>query len=309
MKQQEFRNCLTDYAAMSYMLKTCGYQEILETAAALKNISAETLAQYPMGGYSKGMGSGAYEFVLKDLQRNVKHYDWLFLHLSDDVSQAVFTNLIAYRIVPASVFLKAAYDDKHSQYFDTDIVSCGGQEVFVDCGGFIGDTVEEFIRLFKHYKHIYVYEPFSDNIGICRENLAKYGNVTVRPCGVGERGDCLSICGGGSSGSFMAGQHGSQEIPIVSLDEDIGEKVTFIKMDIEGSEISALLGAKRHIRNDFPKLAVCTYHIISDMWEIPKLIDAIRPGYRFYIRHYHFPENWETVIYAVPPKQEDGEGR
>ena len=212
-------------------------------------------------------------------------------------------------MVPALTFLKAAYDDKHPQYFDKDIVSCSEREVFVDCGGFTGDTAEEFIRQFKHYQHIYVYEPFAENVRICQENLARYGNVTVRPCGVGERKDWLSIYGGGSSGSFMAGQHGPQDMPIVSLDEDIREKVTFIKMDIEGLEISALLGAKRHIKNDFPKLAVCTYHIISDMWEIPKLIDAIRPGYRFYIRHYHFPENWETVIYAVPPKQEEEGGK
>ena len=82
MNQQEFRNCLTDYSAMSYMLRACSYEEILEAAAALKNISAETLAQYPMGGYSKGMGSGAYEFVLRDLQRNITHYEF---HISGTV--------------------------------------------------------------------------------------------------------------------------------------------------------------------------------------------------------------------------------
>lgn len=55
-------------------------------------------------------------------------------------------------------------------------------------------------------------------------------------------------------------------------------------MDVEGFEIPALLGAKRHIREDFPKLAICTYHIVSDMWEIPRMIDTIRPGYRFFLR-------------------------
>lgn len=59
MNQQEFRNCLTDYQAMSDMLKIYSYQEILEAAAVFKNFSAEVLVQYPMGGYSKGMRSGA----------------------------------------------------------------------------------------------------------------------------------------------------------------------------------------------------------------------------------------------------------
>ena len=54
------------------------------------------------------------------------------------------------------------------------------------------------------------------------------------------------------------------------------------------------------------KLVICTYHIVSDMWEIPKLIDTIRPGYRFFLRHYELTQNWETVIYAIPP--DDGPG-
>lgn len=73
-------------------------------------------------------------------------------------------------------------------------------------------------------------------------------------------------------------------------------------MGVEGFEVPALLGAKRHIREDFPKLAICTYHIVSDLWEIPRLIDTIRPGYRFFLRHYERTQNWETVVYAVPPE-------
>ena len=98
----------------------------------------------------------------------------------------------------------------------------------------------------------------------------------------------------------------SDSVQIISIDEDIREKITFLKMDVEGFEIPALLGAKRHIREDFPKLAICTYHIVSDMWEIPRLIDTIRPGYRFFLRHYELTQNWETVIYAIPP--DDGSG-
>lgn len=85
-------------------------------------------------------------------------------------------------------------------------------------------------------------------------------------------------------------------------DEDIHEKITFIKTDIEGFEVSSLLGAKNHIRDDSPKLAVCTYHIVSDMWEIPRLIESMNPNYRFYLRHYMKTQNWETVLYAIPIK-------
>lgn len=71
-------------------------------------------------------------------------------------------------------------------------------------------------------------------------------------------------------------------------------------MDIEGFEIPGLLGAKNHIKNDTPKLAICTYQIVSDIWEIPLLIHEINPNYNYYFRHYRPDQNWETVVYAIP---------
>lgn len=305
MRKNEFRKAFTSYDAMLSMLKTHSYEEILDVAASLAGLRPEILEQIPMGGYSKDRTIGAYRFTLLDLLKNIHHYDWLYSRLEDDTSRLVFFSLISYRLLPSQSFLAVACDDRHSQYFDKNIVSCNENEVFVDCGGFTGDTTEEFIRQFGKYKQIYVYEPSQDNIQTCRDNLSKYSNVTVRHSGVGEKSDVLAMDGSSSSNTFMPGKKAtdSQGIRIISLDEDIRETITFLKMDIEGFEIPALLGAKRHIRDDFPKLAICTYHIISDMWEIPRLIDEIHPGYRFYIRHYNFHHNWETVVYAIPPKE------
>lgn len=66
-----------------------------------------------------------------------------------------------------------------------------------------------------------------------------------------------------------------------------------------------LIGNKNHIRDDSPKLAVCTCRSISGMWEIPKLIDHINPNYRFYLHHYRSIQNHETVLYAIPADQDN----
>lgn len=293
-----------DYNGISDMLKTLSYNEIVDLVAKLFNTEPSQLLKLPMGGYSKGRTSGAYEYVLEDLLRNTDKYDWVYNHLEDDISRAVFTNLIRFRIVPDMQFIRAAYDGNNPQYFDKTIVSCDENEVFADCGGFIGDTALKYIECFNDFKRMYVYEPSSDNYGKCKDNLSSYNSIVVRNAGVGEFSDNMYMDVSGASSSFVSARNDEYRVDIVSLDEDIKEPVTFIKMDIEGYEIPAIIGAKNHILNDYPKLAICTYHIISDIWEIPILIHMIRSDYKYYIRHYEENENWETVLYAVPRKPE-----
>ncbi|WP_286153226.1 FkbM family methyltransferase, partial [Sporofaciens musculi] len=76
------------------------------------------------------------------------------------------------------------------------------------------------------------------------------------------------------------------------------EKVTYIKMDIEGSEIPALEGARNIITKHKPKLAICSYHMLDDLWNIPMKIHEICPDYKFYIRC-HTPVLYDKVLYAV----------
>jgi len=71
-------------------------------------------------------------------------------------------------------------------------------------------------------------------------------------------------------------------------------------MDIEGSETNAIEGAKRHIREEHPKLAIACYHNNHDIWRLAKQIYEIEPGYRFYLRYYGgalYPS--EYVLYGI----------
>lgn len=302
MEEAKFIQSLKSYSGISELLRTHRYEDMLTQASSLLGIAPAELELYPMGGLNKEKTTGSYHFVLQDLIQNIHHYDWLYNRFEDACSKAVLANLIGFRILPVPSFLKAAYDGCNHQYFDKSIVSCNKDEVFVDCGGFTGDTAEDYIRQHGAYQKIYVYEPSSDNIEVCRSNLNDYPNIILRNCGVGEKTAAMPIAGSKSSSRIMDIAAGDQEehVPIVSLDEDIRENVTFIKMDVEGFEIPAILGAKNHIAEDNPKLAICLHHVPSDLWEIPRLIDAIRPDYRFYLRHYHETQNWETVLYAIP---------
>ena len=63
-------------------------------------------------------------------------------------------------------------------------------------------------------------------------------------------------------------------------------KIDFIKMDIEGAELSALQGAKETLRIFRPDLAIAVYHSLPDFWRIPQYLDELGLGYRFYLRHF-----------------------
>lgn len=94
---------------------------------------------------------------------------------------------------------------------------------------------------------------------------------------------------------------GDTEVEITTLDEDIKEKITLVKMDIEGSEKEALEGAYNHIINDRPKLMVSAYHISSDIFSIPRMIHDMRQDYKFYLRYNGHGSIWpcDYVIFAV----------
>ena len=57
-------------------------------------------------------------------------------------------------------------------------------------------------------------------------------------------------------------------------------------MDIEGSELAAIEGAKEIIKEYHPTMAISVYHKKYDFWKIPQQILAIRSDYKLYMRHY-----------------------
>ncbi len=86
---------------------------------------------------------------------------------------------------------------------------------------------------------------------------------------------------------FLSNEVGEHKTTLDTLLK--GEKVHFIKMDIEGEESNALLGAEEVItQNENLKLAVCTYHKSHDAEEIKKILQEygyeteFSEGYMFF---------------------------
>lgn len=190
------------------------------------------------------------------------------------------------------------YVDKN-QYFDNEIVKFGQQEIFLDCGCFDFETSLIFSQKCPSYKKIICFEPNVDNRKVIRQKVEQLSmdNIELLPYGVWNKRDTLYFEGNGSS--VMVSNEGKEEVEVVSIDEVIKDKVTFIKMDIEGSEMNALRGAAKTIVENKPRLAISVYHKPEDILEIPAYILSLVPEYRIYLRHYSNYFATETVVYAI----------
>lgn len=150
-------------------------------------------------------------------------------------------------------------------------------------------------------KKIYAFEADPANFEQCRKYYAENNMVDkVEFIGKGlwDKKSVMRIGSGQSASDSSVGLTGNFTVEVTTLDGEVGDdKVTFIKMDIEGAELKALKGAKETIAKNKPRLAICIYHKPEDIYEIPEYILSVVPEYRFWIRHYT-SNAWETVLYA-----------
>ena len=188
---------------------------------------------------------------------------------------------------------------KWNQYFDEDIIKPTDKEIFVDAGSFDGNDSRRFINWAKgNYDCIYAFEPDVNNYNKMINNCSDIDNMVIEPFGLLDTEKQLRFTSGNTENSMFS-EEGDVLIGVASLDNYLnGKPVTFLKMDIEGSEYQALEGAKNTIKEYKPKLAICVYHNHEDIIDIPMKILEFDDNYKFYLRHYSYLHT-ETVLYAI----------
>lgn len=240
---------------------------------------------------------------MEHFKPHLEGYHWAYDFFKDDLSKRIILQRINCYLFGDSVDRSEC-----PQYFETDSIKLGNDEVFLDGGFFTGDTTEEFIKqVHGQYRHIYAFEPDKYVIDKAKPLLDAHPNITLIPKGLFDREATLKFASTGgtsrASGGNLVDMDGENviSVPVTAIDtvfSDCVDTPTFIKMDIEGAEQAALMGAKCTITTHKPRLAICVYHKPEDMYQLPQLIHSFRPDYRYTLRHYaHY--FWETVMYAV----------
>lgn len=184
------------------------------------------------------------------------------------------------------------------QYFD--LFTSNRGEVFIDAGAYNGMTTVEFAQWSHNcYNKIYLFEANVQNKNMCEKVLLENNiqNYKLIMKGTWDKKDKLQFDCNSSTGSRII-KTGSESIFVTSIDEELGgESVTFIKMDVEGSEHKTIIGAANTLKKYKPRLAISAYHMPEDFINLPFLLLEINDDYEIAFRHYSSCP-WETVLYA-----------
>jgi len=242
------------------------------------------------------------------VSKNKVRFETLIQLFSDELSQKTMYKVLKAHSTGKRVDFEDAQCEKDDWYQFKSLLKSEKDSVYLDCGAFDGDTVLLFKeRAVEGYGKIYAFEPDSEiqyalSATIKKNNINK---VTIVPKGVY---DFIGKIGFKSSGMYssVSDSNSSVEyaeaenhIEVTKIDEVLnGERADIIKMDLEGAEYRALIGAEKTIKTYKPKLGICLYHNVKDLLEIPELIHKMVPEYKLYIRH-HSNSCTDTILYAV----------
>lgn len=163
-------------------------------------------------------------------------------------------------------------------------------DIVLDAGANVGVFTRK--ALWAGAAKVIAIEPGPENLECLRRNFAAEiadGRVVLYPKGIWDKDDVLklSVDPNSSAKDSFVRQSGSNqfaEVPLTTVDKLVAElnlpRVDFIKMDIEGAEQKAIVGARKTIATFRPRMALCIYHVQGDEVMVPKLVLEASPGYQ-----------------------------
>ena len=242
--------------------------------------------------------------------KNKKDYDRVRNLLYDEKSKIVLDNII--KTMQTGNENYCAEIAETNQYFCVPHFFNTGNEVFVDLGAYVGDTIEKFIQSQNGgFRHIYAFEIGNKQLQACKKRIKRLidewalheNSITLENMGIGINEETLYL-------------KESQSLLSTTLENNIdnGDKtsvvnittvnkyfknipISFIKADIEGSEIDMLKGATEIIKRDNPKLALSVYHRPDDLINSVEILHKLNSDYKFILRH-HSALLMETTLYC-----------
>lgn len=244
--------------------------------------------------------------------KNIQHISNIQYLLEDVKKQLLDSILIIFQRdlpkVPAGILEKSNPLILYShvvgrtgmQYFDFFLPA--ENECFLDGGSLDGTTAKQFVNWCNGaYGEVLAFEANPLMAQVCDENLKQYidhKKLSFYECALWNKRAYVAFNNLGSKWDAHIGKDGNVIVKADSVDNILKKKrITFIKLDIEGSELQALYGARESICRNRPRMAISVYHNDRDLEDIMCYLIELNLNYKFALRHYH-SDAIETILYV-----------
>jgi FkbM family methyltransferase len=253
-------------------------------------------------------GDGLFDRAFFEAHRGELEQAWSLL--SDEESKRIFENVLRFKLTGDIACLRAAESNKEETLCS--LVEPKSLCASADLGAYNGDTVRELLESAEgSVQKIYAMEPDARNYRKLEAYAKEETRAEVLPFAVGawSKKEILYFDGSGNRNASFGSNRSEtladrpvklREIAADTLDHILdGNRVDYIKYDVEGSEREALIGSRKTIEQFLPTLLVSLYHRNEDLFALPLLVKEMFPNYKgFYLRRFAGVPAWDLNLYV-----------
>lgn len=221
--------------------------------------------------------------------------------LLDPESLKVFNSFIQRRIN----FTNDSDSFSNKLIYYNDLIDLNRSHTVLDCGAYTGDNLLDFIKINNNSTYI-CFEPDKKNYNEILNLIEKQSltNVIAYNLGVSDKKETVKFKSNQGLTSLIS-EDGDTEIIVDCIDDVINLPISIIKMDVEGQEMPALIGAKNTILKNLPILLISLYHKPEDLFTIPLYVNELSNNYEYrLLQHYTDPSMGtpltDLVLYCLP---------
>ncbi len=212
--------------------------------------------------------------------------------LTDDLSKKIFLDMFNYKF---SGKLHYLFDNVTRRQDDLQLLDLNENEIYYDLGAYTGDTALEVPA-----KTRVLVEADYKNFGKLQSNLPKSdNNILINTAIWKEEGLIQFSTQSGRAASIYGAK--PTTVTATTIDKIVEQTKlipTYIKMDLEGAEKEALIGATQTIRQYKPKMLIAGYHFNEDLFAIPLALLQLNPNYQIYLRKHPYVPDWEINFFV-----------
>ena len=221
--------------------------------------------------------------------------------LADKKSRDIFYDAVDFRLSGKLEYLL------NTDRFNNTLIELFGNKkprAVIDGGAFKGDSTEVFADIFSPEK-IYAIEADPKTYLKLKCYAENETRCKIEPINAAlwDYDGEIEYSSSGSRGAGEAGKNKrakSSVIRCAKLDTIVGgNKIDFIKLDIEGAEEAAIIGGSEIIKKYQPDMAVSLYHRTDDLFRLIQIVHNLLPGKKLYLRRVDCIPMWDLTLYAV----------